>query len=195
MFPARRRQGDGELWRTSRISEVVCDPTSFWAYLCSDYYCRIDDLRGLREENPQRPEYPVLRWCPYLSDPELRRKVTPDYTIGCKRIILSDTPYPEYCRDNVELHSKDDGIQEITEDGIITAEASSALLAASACLQELLEPLDGVASRLAMIRERGVDSDKKSWLVGIKRSRFFVESLRLHDTIITRAENSFEYEV
>ena len=38
-----------------------------------------------------------------IADPELRAKVTPDYTIGCKRIILSDTLYPAYCRDNVTL--------------------------------------------------------------------------------------------
>jgi len=55
-----------------------------------------------------------------IADPVLREKVTPDYTIGCKRIILSDTLYPAYCRDNVHLHSKDDGIAEITETGINT---------------------------------------------------------------------------
>lgn len=55
-----------------------------------------------------------------IPDPELRAKVTPDYTIGCKRIILSDTLYPAYCRDNVELHSKDEGIDEITTGGIRT---------------------------------------------------------------------------
>lgn len=55
-----------------------------------------------------------------IADPELRAKVTPDYTIGCKRIILSDTLYPAYCRDNVTLHSSEDGIAEITERGIRT---------------------------------------------------------------------------
>lgn len=55
-----------------------------------------------------------------IKDPELRKKVTPDYTIGCKRIILSDTLYPAYCRDNVDLHDKNDGIAEITETGIKT---------------------------------------------------------------------------
>ena len=64
----------------------------------------------------------------------------------------------------------------------------------SLVLIEVAAQTAGICAGLAMIRERGVDSDKKSWLVGIKRSRFFVESLRLHDTIITRAENSFEYE-
>ncbi|WP_288109169.1 NAD(P)/FAD-dependent oxidoreductase [Limnobacter sp.] len=55
-----------------------------------------------------------------IKDPELRRKVTPDFTIGCKRIILSNTLYPAYCRDNVTLHDKADGIAEINERGIVT---------------------------------------------------------------------------
>jgi cation diffusion facilitator CzcD-associated flavoprotein CzcO len=55
-----------------------------------------------------------------ISDSDLRAKVTPDYTIGCKRIILSNTLYPALCRDNVALHDKSQGIKEITETGIIT---------------------------------------------------------------------------
>lgn len=55
-----------------------------------------------------------------ISDPTLRAKVTPDYTIGCKRVILSDTLYPALCQDNVTLHSKEQGIKAITETGIIT---------------------------------------------------------------------------
>jgi cation diffusion facilitator CzcD-associated flavoprotein CzcO len=55
-----------------------------------------------------------------IKDPELRKKVTPDFTIGCKRVILSNTLYPAYCRDNVTLHDKNDGIGEITETGIKT---------------------------------------------------------------------------
>src|SRR5690606_30884242 len=33
-----------------------------------------------------------------IKDPVLRQKVTPEFTIGCKRIILSDNLYPAYCR-------------------------------------------------------------------------------------------------
>ena len=55
-----------------------------------------------------------------ISDPELREKVTPDYTIGCKRVIISDTLYPAYCRDNVELYTRDHAIAEIDETGITT---------------------------------------------------------------------------
>lgn len=38
-----------------------------------------------------------------IADPELRRLVTPDYLIGCKRILLSDDYYPALCRENVTL--------------------------------------------------------------------------------------------
>lgn len=55
-----------------------------------------------------------------IPDEKLRKKVTPDFTIGCKRIILSSTLYPAYCRENVSLYDKTQGIKEITEDGIIT---------------------------------------------------------------------------
>jgi cation diffusion facilitator CzcD-associated flavoprotein CzcO len=55
-----------------------------------------------------------------LTDPKLQAAVTPDYTIGCKRIILSSTLYPALARPNVSLHTKDDGIAEINERGILT---------------------------------------------------------------------------
>lgn len=55
-----------------------------------------------------------------IKYPELRQKLTPDYTIGCKRIILSNTLYPALCRDNVTLYDKTQGIQEINETGIVT---------------------------------------------------------------------------
>ena len=55
-----------------------------------------------------------------IKDPQLQKKVTPDFTIGCKRVILSDTLYPAFCRDNVTLHDKTDGISEINEQGIKT---------------------------------------------------------------------------
>jgi cation diffusion facilitator CzcD-associated flavoprotein CzcO len=55
-----------------------------------------------------------------VPDPELRRKLTPDYTIGCKRVILSSTLYPALGRSNVTLHSAAEGIKALDETGIIT---------------------------------------------------------------------------
>jgi cation diffusion facilitator CzcD-associated flavoprotein CzcO len=38
-----------------------------------------------------------------ISDPELLRRVTPDYTVGCKRIVPSNRWYPALGKPNVEL--------------------------------------------------------------------------------------------
>jgi cation diffusion facilitator CzcD-associated flavoprotein CzcO len=53
-----------------------------------------------------------------LDDPDLAAKMTPDYAIGCKRVLISNTWYPTFRRDNVELVS--DGIREITKTGVVT---------------------------------------------------------------------------
>src|SRR5829696_4553789 len=53
-----------------------------------------------------------------ISDPELRRKVEPGYTIGCKRILPSGKWYPALGRDNVELVT--DGVAEVRERSIVT---------------------------------------------------------------------------
>ena len=55
-----------------------------------------------------------------VPDPELRRKLTPDYDIGCKRVIVSSTFYPTLARKNVTLYSREQGISSIDERGINT---------------------------------------------------------------------------
>ncbi|CAG0905307.1 unnamed protein product [Cyprideis torosa] len=57
-----------------------------------------------------------------VKDPELRKKLKPDFTIGCKRILLSNTYYPALCRENTFLYTKDHQIKEITESGITTSQ-------------------------------------------------------------------------
>lgn len=51
----------------------------------------------------------------YIKDPELRRKVTPKYRLGCKRMLISNDWYPALNRENV--HLVDRGVDEITENG------------------------------------------------------------------------------
>lgn len=55
-----------------------------------------------------------------ISDPALRAKLTPDYPIGCKRILISSDYYPTLTRDNVELVT--DPVARITEDGVVLAD-------------------------------------------------------------------------
>jgi len=57
-----------------------------------------------------------------VADSELRSKLTPDYPIGCKRILVSSNFYPALQRDNVELHTEP--IAEITPMGIRSSDGS-----------------------------------------------------------------------
>jgi cation diffusion facilitator CzcD-associated flavoprotein CzcO len=57
-----------------------------------------------------------------VSDPELRAKLTPDYPVGCKRILITDDYLPALCRDNVEVVT--DAIARIEPDGIVTADGT-----------------------------------------------------------------------
>ncbi len=40
-----------------------------------------------------------------VPDLELRRKLTPDYTLGCKRVLLSSSYYPSLAAANVDVHA------------------------------------------------------------------------------------------
>jgi cation diffusion facilitator CzcD-associated flavoprotein CzcO len=53
-----------------------------------------------------------------IPDPELRRRLTPNYTIGCKRVLISNDYYPTFLRPNVALI--DAGIREIEPHAVIT---------------------------------------------------------------------------
>jgi cation diffusion facilitator CzcD-associated flavoprotein CzcO len=54
-----------------------------------------------------------------VSDPELRAKLTPDYEIGCKRVLISNDFYPALVRPNVELVT--DAIARMTPQGVVDA--------------------------------------------------------------------------
>jgi cation diffusion facilitator CzcD-associated flavoprotein CzcO len=52
-----------------------------------------------------------------VDDPKLRRKLTPDYVMGCKRVLISGDYYPALTRDNVEVCTT--GIRAVTEHGVV----------------------------------------------------------------------------
>jgi cation diffusion facilitator CzcD-associated flavoprotein CzcO len=58
-----------------------------------------------------------------IGDPALRAKVTPDYTLGCKRILLSSDYYPALTRPNVDLVTEP--VARITEHGLACADGSA----------------------------------------------------------------------
>jgi len=53
-----------------------------------------------------------------VRDPQLRAKLTPDYKVGCKRLIISSTFYEAIQRENVYLETT--GIERISENGVVT---------------------------------------------------------------------------
>jgi cation diffusion facilitator CzcD-associated flavoprotein CzcO len=58
-----------------------------------------------------------------IKDPALRRKVTPNFRLGCKRMLLSNDWYPTLDRDDVELITE--GIREVDGRRIITADGTA----------------------------------------------------------------------
>jgi cation diffusion facilitator CzcD-associated flavoprotein CzcO len=52
-----------------------------------------------------------------IADPALRAKLTPRYTMGCKRVLLSSDYYPALARPNVELVT--DGLAEVRQRSVV----------------------------------------------------------------------------
>lgn len=59
-----------------------------------------------------------------VHDPALRAKLTPDYRIGCKRILLSNTYYPALTRANVDVVAS--GLAKIDGSTLVAADGSTA---------------------------------------------------------------------
>ena len=57
-----------------------------------------------------------------LKDPEVRAKVWPDYTFGCKRVLFSSHWLPALQRPNVEVVT--DAIAGLAETGVVTADGT-----------------------------------------------------------------------
>ncbi|MFF4140707.1 flavin-containing monooxygenase [Streptomyces sp. NPDC001698] len=59
-----------------------------------------------------------------IKDPDLRAKLTPDYRIGCKRILLSGTYYPALAQDNVDVVAS--GLSEVRGSTVVAADGTEA---------------------------------------------------------------------
>jgi len=55
-----------------------------------------------------------------VKDPQLRARLTPDYTIGCKRILLSNTYYPALAQPNTEVLTS--ALTEVRGSRVVTAD-------------------------------------------------------------------------
>jgi len=55
-----------------------------------------------------------------VRDPALREVLTPNYALGCKRILVTNEYYPALTQSNVSVVTS--GIQRIVHDGVVTAD-------------------------------------------------------------------------
>ena len=67
----------------------------------------------------------------YVADPQLRRKLTPSYRAGCKRILISDNFYQAVADPKTEVIT--DGIARVTRDGIVTVDGTERKVDAIVC--------------------------------------------------------------
>jgi cation diffusion facilitator CzcD-associated flavoprotein CzcO len=82
-----------------------------------------------------------------VADPKIRAAATPDYVLGCKRVLISNDYFPTLARDNVELVARP--IARITPHGIVAADGierqvDAIVFATGFAVQE---PLQGVEVR------------------------------------------------
>src|SRR4051794_145459 len=96
-----------QLQKITRAGVYVARESSVVAFVKNPKLMRIADAVARRHMRKQ------------VSDPELLEKVTPDYTIGCKRILPSNKWYPALGQPNVELVT--DGVEEVREHSIVDA--------------------------------------------------------------------------
>ena len=66
-----------------------------------------------------------------VKDPDLRARLTPNYTPGCKRILLSDHFYPAVTRANVQVIT--DSISHIKADRVVTKDGHEYVVDALIC--------------------------------------------------------------
>jgi len=79
-------------------------------------------LDGSRRQKRRSRE--MLEWLDgQVASPELRRQMTPDYPLGCKRVLLSDTFLPALERPNVDVCTAP--IRRVTPGGVELADGSS----------------------------------------------------------------------
>lgn len=55
-----------------------------------------------------------------ISDPQVRADLTPSYTLGCKRVLMSNHWYPALARENVSVVPR--AVSAIRKDGVVDSE-------------------------------------------------------------------------
>jgi cation diffusion facilitator CzcD-associated flavoprotein CzcO len=58
----------------------------------------------------------------HVKDSELRRKLIPDYRMGCKRVLVSNDYYPSLTRENIEIVTE--GVTEVRPHSVVASDGT-----------------------------------------------------------------------
>ena len=139
-------------WMESRVLGLAVDPR---AMKLAEAYARFFVRRSIK-------------------DPKLRKKVTPDYTLGCKRILMSDEYYPALNRDNVDVIST--GIREVKAHSLVTDDgverpADAIIYGTGFQVSDPIGPMKIIGAQGREVRETWKDSGSEAYL-GVSVSGF-----------------------
>ena len=104
------------LYRIFPPAQLAMRAGIYWARELFVLQFRHRAMRSLLER------IPLAHMRKQIKDPELRRKLTPDYRLGCKRILPTDEWYPALTKPNVEVVTE--GIAEVRPHSVVAADGS-----------------------------------------------------------------------
>ena len=104
------------LYRIFPPAQLAMRAGIYWARELFVLQFRHRAMRSLLER------IPLAHMRKQIKDPELRRKLTPDYRLGCKRILPTDEWYPALTKPNVEVVTE--GIAEVRSHSVVAADGS-----------------------------------------------------------------------
>jgi cation diffusion facilitator CzcD-associated flavoprotein CzcO len=104
------------LYRLFPLAQLAMRAGIYWARELFVLLFRHPPVNRLLEQLPLR------HMRSQIKDPELRRKLTPGYRMGCKRILPTDEWYPALAQPNVEVITG--GVSEIRPDSVVAGDGT-----------------------------------------------------------------------
>jgi cation diffusion facilitator CzcD-associated flavoprotein CzcO len=138
-----------------------------------------------------------------VRDPQLRRKLVPDYRIGCKRILMSNDYYPALDQPHVDVHTEP--LARFTARGVLTADGverpvDTIVFGTGFRATDLYTPLsiigrDGVDVNEAWAAGGGVEAYKGSAVAGFPNMFLLVgpNTGLGHNSMVYMIESQIEY--
>ena len=104
-----------------------------------------------------------------VADPALRAKLTPDYPLGCKRILASDTFFPALQQDHVTVVT--DGVAKILPEGIEASDGT-------------VRPADTIIYATGFRPFTMLDGQEITGTNGLAMKDYLKDGIRAHRTVM-----------